>query len=107
MNDVSVMALNRGRVKKGRGTSTLQVMCRAELMYIEKPQHVRVRTCFVSMKGSLFKKVQKYCQMDVKIPLILHFKYRELPDLTLHLNRSTTPVTHTIVDIMPQKRERK
>ena len=40
--------------------------------------------------------------MDVKIPLILYLKYREIPDLRLRLNRSTTPTIHTIVDIMPQ-----
>ena len=61
MGDVSVIALNRDIVKKGRGTSTLQAICRAESMYIEKPQHVRVGTCFASRKGSLSKEAQKYC----------------------------------------------
>ena len=32
MSDVGVMDLNRGLVKKGRGTTTLQALCRAESM---------------------------------------------------------------------------
>lgn len=100
MEDVSLMALNRGLVKKGRGTSTLQALCRGQKRYLKKPVHVRVGEVFASTNGSLSLEARKYCQMDVESTLLLHSIYSGIPDRTLRATTANLPIG-TVVDIMP------
>ena len=69
MDDVSIMAINRG-LKRGRGRATLQALCQREGRFLKKPQHVRLGTCFESIRGLLSMKALHYCQLDVETPLL-------------------------------------
>ena len=102
MEDVAMMALNRGVVKRGRGNMTLQALCKGQGMLLKKPQHVRVGTCFASRNGSLSKDAQIYCQLDVETVLALHKIYSDFPDLTKRLTPNTIPPVGSLVDIMPE-----
>lgn len=102
MDDVSLMAINRAQVKKGRGQATLQALCRQQNLYLPKPQHVRVGSCFASINGSTSQEALRYCQLDVEAPLILHAIYSGLPDLTKRLTTETLNLG-SIVDIMPSQ----
>lgn len=103
MHDVSLMAINRGVVKRGRGTSGLQSLCRKQGLFLRKPENVRVGTCFNSKNGSLSMEAQKYCQLDAEAPLKLHSQYEGMIDLTKRIGRDDdVPTVGTKVDIMPE-----
>ena len=101
MDDVSIMAVNRGLTKRGKGKATLQALCRVEGRYLRKPEHVRLGTCFNSMKGSLAQEALKYCQLDVETPLILHSIYIDKPDLTKRIKKTDVLQIGSTVDVMP------
>lgn len=101
MDDVALMAINRGVAKRGKDSTTLQALCRGQNMYLKKPSHIRVGTTFASVKGQLNDEALKYCQMDVEAPLVLHRIYSGLPDLTKRLTKTRIQVGDT-VDIMPE-----
>lgn len=101
IHDVSVMALNRGLAKRGKDQTTLQQLCKKQGLFLRKSAHVRVGTTFASKNGSLSQEAQRYCQLDVEAPLILHQLYLGHPDLTLRLSRSTLPPINSTVDVMP------
>lgn len=101
MDDVSLMAVNRGIVEKGNGKAGLQNLCRLQKIYLRKPANVRVGTCFASKNKSLSAEAQLYCQLDVEAPLLLHNFYEDLPDLTKRL--ATPPKVGQLVDIMPSQ----
>ena len=96
------MGRNRGVVRKGKGNATLQALCRTQSMYLPKPEHVRVGTCFASKKGSLSEDALKYCQMDVESCLYLYNRFAIMPDLTMRLSRQAYPTYGSKVDIMPE-----
>lgn len=100
MDDLGVMAGNRGLTKRGKDQSTLQALCQGQKFYLPKPQGIRVGTTFGSKNGSLNNRALKYCQMDVEAPLILHDLYSALPDLTKRIKAEELKVGN-IVDIMP------
>lgn len=100
MADVSNMAINREVVARGKGTSTLQALCRVEGRYIRKPANVRVGEVFASRNGSLSIEAQKYCQMDVEAPLFLYPIYKGIPDYTKRIT-AEDPSLGASVDIMP------
>lgn len=101
MDDVSLMAINRGVTTRGKDKTTLQALCRGQKMDLKKPKHVRVGDAFNSTGGSLAQEAITYCQLDVEAPLKLHSIYEGLPDLTKRLTKK--PVhTGMIVDIMPE-----
>lgn len=100
MDDVSVMASNRGVTKRGKGQTTLQALCQGQKMFLKKPAHVRVGNVFGSKDGSLAEEARKYCQLDVEAPLILHSIYEGLPDLTKRISHINTELG-VLVDIMP------
>ena len=101
MDDVSIMAINRGLTKRGKGKATLQALCMGEGRFLKKPEHVRLGTCFNSRRGSLSQEALKYCQLDVEAPLILHSIYMGKPDLTERLKSTDQIDIGAIVDIMP------
>ena len=101
MDDVGVMAVNRGITKRGRDKTTLQSLMKGQGMHLNKPNNVRVGTCFASQRGSLSKEAQKYCQLDVEAVLILHQLYADLPDLTMRMAKDTINVGD-VVDVMPE-----
>ena len=95
------MALHRGIVKRCRGNATLQALCKKEGIFLQKPQNVRVGSCFNSKNGSLSQEAQKYCQLNVEAALLLYTKYYLLPDLTKRMFVSDTLPIGSVVDIMP------
>ena len=101
MDDVSVMAINRGLTTRAKGQATLQALCRAQGRHLPKPEHVRLGTCFNSKRGSLSQEALKYCQLDVESPLILHSLYMSCPDLTERIHNNDTVEIGSTVDIMP------
>lgn len=101
MDDVSIMALNRGLAKRGKDQTSLQALCAGQKIHIKKLERVRVGTTFASKSGSLSDEALAYCQYDVEAPLLLHQLYLGYPDLTLRLSRSTLPSIGTTVDVMP------
>ena len=100
MDDVRLMALNRGLTTRGKEKTTLKALCRDQKMYLKKPKHVRVGTCFNS-KGTLSEEAKLYCQMDVEAPLLLHGIYSGFPDLTKRIRNEPVQIG-SIVDIMPE-----
>mmetsp|Transcript_47552 Transcript_47552/g.57242 ORF Transcript_47552/g.57242 Transcript_47552/m.57242 type:complete len:206 (-) Transcript_47552:499-1116(-) len=102
MDDVALMALNRGITIRGKDRTSLQALCKGQGRHLKKPEHVRVGDCFNSTKGSLSNTALKYCQLDVEIPLILHSLYFNLPDLTKRVPPGHQLQLGCIVDIMPQ-----
>lgn len=104
LDDVSIMAINRGIVRRGKNNSTLQALCKKENMYLPKPANVCVGTCFAS-QGTLSQEALKYCQLDVEVCLTLHGIYSGKPDLTMRVNRmkdTRKPAVGDLVDIMPE-----
>ena len=101
MDDVSIMAVNRGVTMRGQNKTTLETLCKIEGYFLKKTSNVRVGTCFASKAGSLSKEAQQYCQLDVEAPLLLHEVYSSLPDLTLQMTQKTVTIG-SIVDIMPE-----
>lgn len=83
MEDVSLMAINRGVTTRGRDKTTLQALCKGQQIFLRKPQDIRIGSCFGSKGGSLGKEAQKYCQLDAKAALFLHQQYSSFPDLTM------------------------
>ena len=101
MDDVGMMAVNRGVTTRGKDKTKLHILMRGQGMLLKKPNNVRVGTCFASTRGSLSREAQVYCQLDVEAPLVLHQLYSGLPDLTLRMTRET-PNIGDIVDIMSE-----
>ena len=101
MDDVGMMAVNRGVTTRGKDKTKLHILMRGQGMLLKKPNNVRVGTCFASTRGSLSREAQVYCQLDVEAPLFLHQLYSGLPDLTLRMTRET-PNIGDIVDIMSE-----
>ena len=101
MDDVSIMAINRGLTTRGKGQATLQALCRGQGRFLPKPEHVRLGTCFNSKRGSLSQEALRYCQLDVEAPLILHSLYMAWPDLTERMKNSAIVEVGSTVDIMP------
>ena len=99
MDDVFSMVINRG-LKRGRGKATLHALCRSEGRFLKKPQHVRLGTCFESIRGSLSMESLHYCQLDVETPLILHSIYMGRPDLTERISNNDEVELGAIVDVM-------
>lgn len=100
MDDVSLMAINRGITTRGKDQSTLQAVCRTQNLFLKKPAHVRVNSVFGSKGGSLSREALVYCQLDVEAPLIIHSLISSKFDLTTRLTRSKVTVGSK-VDIMP------
>lgn len=100
MDDVSIMAINRGLTTRGKERTSLQALCRGQKQYLRKPEQIRVGTVFASTRGMLNSEALKYCQLDVEAPLTLHSIYSGYPDLTKRLT-SKTPSVGDKVDIMP------
>lgn len=100
MEDVALMAINRGVTKRGKGTTTLQAICETQKIFLRKPAHVRVGDVFGSKNGTLSKEGQIYCQLDVEAPLQLHGILNAFPDLTRRMANENATVG-TRVDIMP------
>ena len=103
MDDVSVMAVNRGIVTRGPGKTQLQELCKGQKLHLPKSRHVRVGTVFASKAGSLSHEAKLYCQLDVEAPLLLHDIYCDYPDLTKRLKGGDSVEVGDKVDIMPQK----
>ena len=101
MDDVGMMAVNRGVTTRGKDKTKLHILMRGQGMSLNKPNNVRVGTCFASTRGSLSREAQVYCQLDVEAPLVLHQLYSGLPDLTLRMTRET-PNIGDMVDIMSE-----
>lgn len=90
MECVSLMALNRDLAKRGRGTTTLQALCKGQQWHLPKPANVRVGTVFDS-RGTLSMEAKRYCQLDVEAPLLLHSIYAQVPDMTKRATTQQTP----------------
>lgn len=100
MEDVGIMAVNRGVTTRGKGKTTLKSLCAGQGLYIKKEEEIRVGSNFGTKNGLLSKDALTYCQNDVEVPLILHSIYSGLPDLTKRFQKGTVPSIGDTVDIM-------
>ena len=83
MEDVSLMTINREVTTRVRDKTTLHALCKGQQIFLQKPQDIRIGSCFGSKGGSLGKEAQNYCQLDAEAALFLHQEYSSLPDLTM------------------------
>ena len=104
MDNVGVMAVNRGITTRGKDKTSLQALYRDQGRYLHKPEHVRLGTCFASVKSRSSQEALTYCQLDVEAHLILHSIHMGRPDLTERVQRIDELQIGMIVDIMPYSR---
>lgn len=82
--DVGVMAINRGVVKSGLGTTTLAALCSTALGYsLPKPVDIRVGRRLGREK--LDAAAILYCARDAEAGLLLYLHLIDMPDLTTRL----------------------
>ena len=101
MDDVSMMAINRGVTEKVKNNAALQALCKQQNTHFPKPPNIRVGTCFASKNGSLSLEAQTYCQNDVEATLFLHDLHSNMPDLTSRVTIANQLKIDFVVDTMP------